>query len=230
MPLTLFNTISGRDKDKSLTKLISYSLPDQDLILMAILSIIMANLGFLLNNMAVLIGSMLIAPIIYPIMSCGMSFVVLDIKLFIRSLGTISIFAILGITASLLVTFLFSSYPVDFTNDLIAHMQPSWLYFAVAFVAGLAASFALVKPELNEMFPGIAVAVALIPPLAVIGIGLAENESVIVTDAVHLFLSNAGGIILASLIIFTFMRFRLKKRVAKKVLAQEEKELENGIK
>ena len=165
MPLTLFKTISGRDKNKSLEKLISYSLPDQDLILMAILSIIMATLAFLLDNMAVLIGSMLIAPIIYPIMSCGMSFAVLDVKLFLRSLGTISIFAILGITSAILVTILFSSYRVDFSSDLISHMQPSWLYFAVAIVAGLAASFALVKPELNEMFPGIAVSVALIPPL-----------------------------------------------------------------
>jgi len=230
MPVTLFKGISGGDREKTLEKLICYSLPAQDLVLMAILSIMMANFGFLLENIAIIIGSMLIAPIIYPILSLGMALVMLDFKLFLRSLSTLLIFAILGVAVSLAVTYIFQNHPIDFSEGLISQIQPSGIYIAVAFVAGLAASFSLVKPELNEMFPGVAIAVTLIPPLAVIGLALAKGEWLIVRHAAELFGTNAAGIVVASIIIFSFMRFRVKKKVAKKVLQQEEKELANGEK
>ena len=109
---------------------------------------------------------------------------------------------------------------------LVISAEPSLLYAAVAVVAGFAATFALVKPKLNETLPGVAIAVALIPPIALIGIGLAELSWVMITDALLLFGLNIAGIIFAGMVTFSLMNFYTKKKIAETIVIKEDKKLE----
>ena len=72
----------------------------------------------------------------------------------------------------------------------------------VAAIAGFAAAFAMTKSTLNEMLPGVAIAVALVPPLAVAGIGLAHFDWTIFANAFLLFLTNVIGIVLFAVVVF----------------------------
>lgn len=70
--------------------------------------------------------------------------------------------------------------------------------------------------------PGVAISVALIPPLAVVGIGLARGEWFIISSALMLFLLNIGGIIFASIVVFSTMNFYIRRKVAQISIAKDE--------
>ncbi|MBU1160064.1 DUF389 domain-containing protein, partial [Patescibacteria group bacterium] len=82
--------------------------------------------------------------------------------------------------------------------------------------------------QLNETLPGIAVSVAIIPPLAVIGIGIAKLNWAVISGSFLLLLINILGIIFASMIIFSLMNLSVKKKVAQEVAKKEDKKLEQN--
>ncbi len=81
MHLTLITDLTEEDKAKAIKDLIYNSSPRQDFFLMILLSVLMATFGLLLNSPAVVIGSMLVAPILFPIMGLSMGIVMVDSKL-----------------------------------------------------------------------------------------------------------------------------------------------------
>ena len=223
--LTLFKTLTEKDKGSAIENLVGSSTPRQDFFLMVILSILMATFGLLVNSSAVIIGSMLIAPILYPILSLSLGIVLSDAKLIARSFYTLLKSLAFGIAGSAVVTMFFSS-KFEMTSEIMARTQPSLIYAAIAVVAGLAASFALVKPQLSETLPGIAISVALIPPMAVTGIGIARFDWNIISNSFLLFLINAVGIVFSSMIVFSLMNFYLRRQVAQDTLKKEDADLE----
>lgn len=222
----LFQTITNKDKNDAVQNLISHSVPSKDFFLMIILAILMATFGLLIDSMAVVVGSMLIAPVLYPILSLSMGIVMSDFKLVSKSFSTLLKVIVFSIIASALVTLLFVPDKVPYTSEIIARTYPSLIVAAIGIVAGFAASFALVKPKLNETLPGIAVSVALVPPLAVIGIGLARFDIQMVFKSLLYFGINAVGIIFTSMIVFSFMNFYAKRELAEQTVKKEEKILE----
>ncbi len=227
MKITLFNDVTGEEKKNTIETLIGRSFPSQIFFLMIILSVSMAAFGLLLDNSSVVIGSMLIAPILYPILSCSMAIIMSDYKLLTRSLATSLKAVVLSVSVSAIVALFFSSGENVLTKEILSRAQPSLLYSAIAFIAGLAVSFSLVKPELNETLPGVAISVALIPPLAAVGIGIAKLNWFIVTNATVLFLVNCLGIIFANMVVFSLMNFYVKKGIAQRALMEKEKLVKN---
>ena len=120
---------------------------------------------------------------------------------------------------------LFGGVKVD-NLSLVAKMVPSLFILIVAMVAGVAASYTWVKPELHENLAGIAVTVTLIPPWAAIGLAAASANWVIFHNTLNLFLLNVFGIVVSSLIIFSLMDFYK----AKEKMVSEVKEEEKAIK
>jgi len=108
----------------------------------------------------------------------------------------------LGVGAAALATWLFATNIEAFTSEILLRTEPSLLYLAVAVIAGIAVSFTLVRPELSETLAGIAVSVALIPPLAVLGIGIAKLNLLVVSGSLVLLLINVIGIVVASMVTF----------------------------
>jgi uncharacterized hydrophobic protein (TIGR00271 family) len=225
MSISLFDNLSEEDKSQAVERLISNSTPSTDFFLMVILSVLMATFGLLLNSSAVVIGSMLVAPILFPILSLGLGITMSDKLLISRSLSTILKSMLIGIISAMLATLFFASKnSAVISEEIMARTEPSLAYAVIAIIAGFAASFALVKPRLNETLPGIAISVALIPSLAVVGIGIALLRWDIISSSLMLFTVNAFGIIFISTINFSLMNFYVKRKVADKVIKQEAQE------
>ncbi|PIT92903.1 MAG: TIGR00341 family protein [Candidatus Harrisonbacteria bacterium CG10_big_fil_rev_8_21_14_0_10_38_8] len=213
--------ITTEDKKATLEKLIDYSTPTQSFFFFIILSIVMAAFGLLNDNTAVVIGSMLIAPVLYPILSLGMGIAMSDGKLMSRSTKTLGKSILIAFITSLVVSFLFAKGPI--ATEIVARTTPNLIDVAIAVVAGLAASIALVKPRLNESIPGIAISVSLVPPLTMIGIGLADFNWSIFQNATLLFLVNLVGIIFTSVVVFSLMNFYGKKTFTDKTIKEDDK-------
>lgn len=224
--IILFKNLTNDDKTSAIQALIKGSTPSQDFFLMTMLAMLTATIGLLLNDSAVIIGSMLIAPILYPILSLSLGVIMADSQLISRAFSTLLKGIVLGVATSAVITLLFSTQFPDVTPEIASRTQPSLPYAIIAVSAGLAATFALVKPQLKETLPGIAISVALAPPLAVVGIGIAKLSITIVTGALLLFLVNAIGIIFASMFTFSLMNFYLNKGEAKETIDKEDKKAE----
>ena len=231
MAITVFSSLTKTDKVEAIDRVIEGSTPNQDFFLMVILSILTATFGLIVDNVAVIIGSMLIAPILYPILSLSLGIIISDFKLIGRSLKTISKSIVLGVTASNIAALLFTTQIDSLgSSEIVSRAYPSLTYVIIAILAGFAASFALVKPQLNETLPGIAISVAIIPPLAVTGIGVAKLNLSIISGSFLLFLVNLLGVIFASMITFSLMNFYAQRSEAKKSVTKEDQKLKSQIK
>lgn len=226
MVLVLFNNLTEKNKSEAVERLIKGSTPSQDFFLMIILSILTATFGLLMGNVAVVIGSMLIAPILYPVLSLSLGIIMSDVGLISRAFYTIIKSLAFGIIAATLATLLFSSQFTQITPEVLSLTQASLPFVMIAIIAGLAGSFALVKPQLSETLPGIAISVAIIPPIAVTGVGIAKFSWSLVSGGLLLFLVNIIGVVFASMITFSLMNFYVKRGEAKEAVEKEERKQE----
>jgi len=169
-------------------------------IVLFVLSILLATFGLYLNSAAVVIGAMLLAPLMDPIVSISMGLLRYDRALFNDSAKTIIIGVLLALLASILVTLLFPHKPV--TEEMLGRLNPTLLDLAVAIISGIAAAYSKSYKEVIQSLAGVAIAVALVPPLAVAGIGLGHADWFFFFQAFLLFSTNLVGIILAA--TFTF--------------------------
>jgi len=220
-----FRVVNEEDKTRAIKKLVADSTPSFDFFFMATLSILMATFGMLLDSTAIVIGSMLIAPILHPILSLSLGVSLSDHKLIGRSFYTIVKAVGIGVGSAVLAT-LFFSQEEYITSEILARVEPNLIYFAIAIVSGIAVSYSLVKPDLSETLPGVAVSVALMPPLAVIGIGIARLNWDIVSGAFILFLINVIGIVFASMVSFSLMDVHKKRKIADEAIKTEDKKVE----
>lgn len=217
--------VDKRAVEKAVVSLIQHSAPRLDFFVLVGLSVIMAALGILADNVAVIIGSMLIAPLLYPVLSLSMGIIMADAKLVVRSLVTIGKSIVLGVGLSVLATLFLADIGDPYNRTFLNSLEPSLLYLAVAVVSGIAGAFAFLKPQFNEHLTGVAISVALIPPIAAIGVGLAELDGVIIRAGAVQFVVNIIGIIFASMIVFSLLNFYRSKTVAKLEVKREEKEV-----
>ena len=136
-------------------------------------------------------------------------------------------FYLKNFSSSSLILLLFGVFgEYTHTTQLMARAVPSALFFFVALVSGFAASYALVHANLNEMLPGVAISVSLVPPLAAVGVGLALFDPVVALGAFGLFVLNVAGITLASMIAFTLMDLHGTHKIVGSAIKQEEVRLE----
>jgi uncharacterized hydrophobic protein (TIGR00271 family) len=215
--------LTKTQKKDCVNRLFGESCLDFDFFLMLLLSAAIIAIGLLIDSVAVIIGGMLITPILSPILVFAMSIVVGDAKLMKRSLNVV-LWSIVSVVLISLVTALLT-IDKEITNELLARAHPSLAYFLIAMLSGLAVSYALVAPSTSEVLPGVAISVALMPPLATIGIALAFFNWEMAVGALGLFFLNLVGIIFASIIVFSIMNFHDVKEEIEKKLRAEEKEL-----
>lgn len=219
---SLFRNITDADKNAAVESIIEHASPRSDFFLMLILSVSMAAFGVLLSSPVILIGSMLIAPLLYPLLSLALGIIVADEKLIGRSMYTLAKSFAFALAAGVVIGFLFSAQDAAVPFALVVGESASLMYALVAAIAGFAAAFAITKPHLNETLPGVAISVSLVPPLAVAGVALSMFNWTAFSDALLLFVVNVIGIIFSAMVVFALMRFSLKSRVAAEVVKREE--------
>lgn len=160
---------------------------------MVILSSSIAILGLLLSSPAVVIGAMLISPLMGPIMLLGFSLCVLDTVQMKRALASLLVGIALAIFVS--VAMVYASPLTEVTTEILARTQPNLFDLLVAIFSGLAGGYAVIKHK-GEAIVGVAIATALMPPLAVVGFGLATVNPEIYKGALMLFMTNLLAIAL----------------------------------
>ena len=165
-----------------------------------VLSTLLAAVGLYQNSSAVVIGAMLLAPLMTPIVSLSMGVLRRDVKMSRQSALKIAYGVMIALFAAALMTQLFPHKPI--TEEMQARLNPTLLDLAVAIIAGIAGAYTKAYKEILSSLAGVAIAVALVPPLAVAGIGLGRLDLEFFSQAFLLFSTNLVGILLAA--TFTF--------------------------
>ena len=166
-------------------------------LVLMVLSTMLAATGLYMSSSAVVIGAMLLAPLMAPIVALAMGLLRHDITMSKSSISTIGVGIFIALSAACLISLLFPHKPV--TMEMQARLNPSLFDLAVAMVAGVAGAYTKSHREILQSLAGVSIAVALVPPLAVAGIGLGK--------AFLLFSTNLIGITLAATVTFRLLGY-----------------------
>ncbi len=224
----LFSNIDEKDKSNAIRELIHDATPRPSFFFLIALSILMASLGLLLNNSSVIIGSMLLAPIMSPLLSLALGIVTSEERVISWSFITLSKAIGYSLIFSIIITWLFGANSDIHNPEIISRTEPSMIYLIVAIISGIATSYARVKPELNETLPGTAIAVALVPPIAVTGIGIATLDWAVATGAFQMFILNCIGVVLSAMLMFSLMNLYSKRVLTLVSQSREEAKLKKA--
>lgn len=193
-----------------------------------ILSSVIISCGLLLDNSAVVIGGMLVAPVLTPLLTVGLGIAVGEISAIRAQISLLFKSFILVIGVAFFFSILLGGPNEHFIFEDTA--RAAILYFAVATASGAAATFAWVRKEMSEALPGIAIAVSIVPPLALVGIWLSKLNLEISRYFIQVFLFNLFGIIVGSVVVFSYLKFyRVEKRVETIEAEKEAEQLVNDL-
>lgn len=182
--------------------------------IMLALSVIVAVMGLLAGSAAVVIGAMLLAPLMTPVLGTAAALSMgLPKKAFVSGarvvVATIGCIALAYVASKLALT-----GSESFSSEIESRTRPDIRDLIVALAAGAAGSYATVRADTSSSLPGVAVAVALVPPLATVGITLEAGNTVWAQGAFLLYLTNLVAIIFVSIIVFLATGFVPPRRLA----------------
>ena len=161
-------------------------------------AMIIASIGLNTNSVAVIIGAMLISPLMSPIQSLGLGLSNGNLKRVYESLFRLGIFIIISVVSS---TFYFLVSPInDATPQILARTYPTLWDVLIAIFGGIAGVIGKTKEDGGNVVPGVAIATALMPPLCVVGFGIAHWNLKIFLGAGYLFIINVFFIMIATLV------------------------------
>lgn len=168
-------------------------------------STLIATLGLFQNSPAVIIGAMIIAPLMRPLVALSLSTLTGDTRLLGRALFTLLIGSMAGVFISSSLALLFRS--LELTPEILARTHPTLLDLGVAIFAGAVGAYCQADEKLSDTLAGVAISVALVPPLSVVGIGLAFGSLAVSSGAALLYATNLIGITVAGALVFLVMGF-----------------------
>ncbi|GAB4309410.1 MAG: DUF389 domain-containing protein [Geminocystis sp.] len=172
----------------------------KDFILCTVSSCLIATFGLIANSSAVIIGAMIVAPLMLPLRGLAFSACEGELLLFRR--------AFLSIVGATLVSLFLSSFIAqlvglqEVSSEISARTQPNLIDLGIAISAGAISGFGKVRKGISDTLAGTAIAVALMPPLCVVGISLTMDNYSYALGAFLLYATNLLGITLACMIVF----------------------------
>lgn len=199
-PLLPFPTVSPEAIDRLREDLLEEGHPNTNFVVLIISSCLIASFGLLGNSTAVIIGAMIIAPLMMPLRALSFGALEGDVTLFRRSGVSLIIGTSLGISLSWGLGILVDL--PEFGSEVLARTQPNLIDLGIAIVAGAIAAYAKVRPKISDALAGTAIAVALMPPLCVVGLTLSQGDWQACRGAFLLYLTNLLGISLACMLVF----------------------------
>lgn len=200
-----------------------YQKLNRDLILMLMLATLIALFGLFLNNVTIIIGAMLIAPILGPINSVSVNACLGKVPRVLKGEVLLLVMLFVSILFAAACTFLAAHLThLPLTNEILSRTNVTDIDVAVSLVLGVAGGMAIVT-ALPEILVGVAVAAALIPPMAVVGLGIGLGDASIVVGSLLLTLSNLFGLKAGSIIAL------LSKGVSPRRYYEKEKARRYGL-
>ncbi len=174
---------------------------DFDFLMLICLSTLIAAMGLRLNSAAVVIGAMLVAPLMTPLVGCGLALAQGNAVLIRHAIKAVAMGFILAVAIGWVLGLGLRLTGVDTaTEEMLARGSPGLLDLGVAFFSGMAAAYATARPNLSGALPGVAIAAALVPPIATCGLALAIAEDQLALGSGLLFATNIVAIILGAAI------------------------------
>lgn len=212
------------DKREVVHNLIDQSHIGSDYYFLLTVSSLIVTLGIKLDNASVVIGGMLIAPLMSPILALGLGIVTANRISLFRSTGVLlkSIAIVLGISTA--VAFLTGVESPTENLEIASRIKPTLPFMYIAILSGIAASYSWARPKLSATLPGISVVVALLPPLSVTGVGISVLSREIITGSFQLFIINLIGIAISSAVVFSLLGFHQMRWVERQEIDLEKEE------
>jgi uncharacterized hydrophobic protein (TIGR00271 family) len=208
--LRVFAPALSRDERKALHERIeSGGKLSTDFVVMLTLSAAIAALGLVQNSAAVVIGAMLVAPLMTPLVAAGLSLVHANFVMFRAALRAV----LIGVSGAFLVSFVIGILSPwdDLSAEVIARGGPNLFDLGIAGLSGMAAAYALARPGLAGTLVGVAIAVALVPPLSAAGIATAKGQMSVAIGAAVLFATNFLAIIGGAAVVFRFFGLQVSR-------------------
>jgi len=185
-----------------------------DFIFLMCMATAIAALGLAQNSTAVVIGAMLVAPLMLPILAAGLGLVQGNWPMMRSSMRSIGLGFVVSLAIGLLTGWVSGLERLN--DELLGRGAPNMLDLGIALFSGIAAAFCLGRPNLSAALPGVAIAAALVPPIATAGISLALGYWSNAHGAALLFATNVVTIIVGAALVFfaVGVRHHEKKREA----------------
>jgi uncharacterized hydrophobic protein (TIGR00271 family) len=171
---------------------------------MLLLSGVIATAGVIADSTATVIGAMIIAPLATPIMGIAVGIVQGSGGLVGRSAGFVA-----GGGLAVVLTGVLAALALPETTDLLSNSQiagrtsPTLVDMVAAIATGLAGAVGLARRDVADVMPGVAIAISLVPPLAVVGVCAGQGDLDLAFGALMLFASNLVALVLAGTVVFT---------------------------
>ena len=176
---------------------------------------LIASAGVLMDSAATVIGAMIVAPLMTPILGTALALVLGDRPAMLRSAGTV-----VG-GAAFVIAIGFAAGAIDplgigavGNSQIAARVSPRLIDLVAALATGTIGAFALARSDVSDTLPGVAIAISLVPPLAVVGIVLQAGQFDQAFGALLLFVTNAAAIIATGVVVFTVFHVRDAARAA----------------
>jgi uncharacterized hydrophobic protein (TIGR00271 family) len=190
-----------------------------------------AVFGLVINSPAVIIGAMLISPLMGPIMASGLALAVGDLYLAIKAIAKLVVSIALAVGLSAFIVWLLPFHSI--TNEILARINPNLLDLGIAIFSGLAGSVAVCRASGGSgvtTLPGVAIAVALMPPLCTVGYGLGSGANMrIMGGAGLLFLTNLVAITASAFVIFLLVGMNAPEVRAQMALSRKDEVLAHRL-
>ena len=169
-----------------------------------LLATVIATFGVLSNSTATVIGAMIVAPLMGPIMATAAGVVMGSLPRTGRALALVAIGAASVIALSALLTLAVPEVAISFSEngEITSRIAPGLYALLTALAAGAAGAFIMERAEIADSIGGVAIAISLVPPLCVVGIGLAQGQWSAAGGALLLFLTNFLAILFAGGLVF----------------------------
>ena len=193
------------DHDDTAEAVYSNGGTDGRYLMMTVISASIAALGLMLNSPAVVIGAMLVSPMMGPIVALGFSLALLDFTQLKKSLASIVIGVLVALSVAILLVLL--SPLKEPTSEILARTRPNFFDLLIAVFSGVAGAYAVIRQR-GDTIIGVAIATALMPPIATVGFGLGTGDLQIAGGAFFLFMTNLVAIALSATLTAGFYGFR----------------------
>jgi len=195
-----------RERTEAYVRIRRDARPNMDFYVLIALAAGIAALGMLANSAAVVIGAMLVAPLMSPIAGTGLAMVQGDMRFLRLSSGAVLRGSIIVLIMGLLIGL--NPFNDPLTDQVLARTSPTIIDLGVALLSGMAVAYAMCRSSALAALPSVAIAAALVPPLAAAGILFANGHANDGFGALLLYLTNIIAISVASAFVFVMLGFR----------------------
>ena len=213
----LGNRLSPEERREALENLFVFGRENQRpfLIRMTVLllvSTVIASCGLLSDSAAVVIGAMLVAPLMRPVMAAAAAISLGWSKRLYNSLILICCMAVAAVLIAICITYI-APHMITIPVQVLARTKPTFFDLVIALAAGAGGAYVITRKEASSI-PGVAISVALLPPLASCGILIVFDENELALKAFILFFTNFAAMVMAG--VLTFMAVGISPETTRK--------------